>query len=74
MATPLTCDLCLDNVSHIFCTYLSPEDVEMIAGCLSSGEMADVADRGSPAKKRGVGGLGLEPQGIADDRVMAASD
>jgi hypothetical protein len=63
----------LDNVSHIFCTYLSPEDVEMIAGCLSSREMADVADRGSPAKKRGVGVLGLEPQGIADDRVMAAN-
>ena len=51
MDTPLTCDSCLDNVSHIFCTYLSPEDVETIAGCLSSGEMADMADRGSPAKK-----------------------
>ncbi len=69
MDTPLTCDPCLDNVSHIFCTYLSPEDVEMIAGCLS----ADVADRGSPDKKKGVGVLGLEPQGIADDKVMAAN-
>ena len=40
METMITCDLCLDHVSHIFCTYLSPEDVETIASCLSSGEMA----------------------------------
>ena len=50
----LTCALCLDHVSHVFCTYLLPEDVEKITSCLSSEEMTDAANRGMPAKLGGA--------------------
>ena len=64
MESMITCDLCLDHVTHIFCTYLSPKDAETIASCLSSGEMATGPTVGRQPK-RGVPALwGLNVKGF----------
>jgi len=64
METLLTCDLCLDHVSHIFCTYLSPEEAETIASCLSSGEMATGSTVGRQPRRVVSALLGLNLKGF----------